>query len=106
MRAVTALRKHELKAFGEITDIAPRPYGSDRPVESMIPKTPERDRAREELPWYWRSDDNVLQPRTPIEAMRRFNQRLLGSDTEASEEAQSSQTKRKSDELKGSQCDT
>ena len=72
MRAVRILRKHELKAFGEIHDIAPRSYGSDEPVESLIPKTPERDRTKEELPWYWRSEENALQPRTPIGAVRRY----------------------------------
>ena len=44
----------------------------------------------------------MLQPRTPIEAIRRHEQGLIDSDTEKSEGSQSSKTKRKNSELEGS----
>ena len=66
MKAVAVLRKHENHMFGEVTDIAPRSYGSDQ-----VPKTPEKDNERDELPWYWKLRNNESQPRTPTEAIRR-----------------------------------
>ena len=65
MKAVGHLRRHEKRASGEIHDIAPRSDGSEQPPMFPVPQTPSRDLAKEELPWYWRSDDAELQPRTP-----------------------------------------
>jgi len=67
-RAVDYLRRHEKKQFGSVSDITESREYEKEPLMT-IPRTPEelftRDKTKEELPWYWRADDDEMVPRTP-----------------------------------------
>jgi hypothetical protein len=68
VRAVEYLRRHEKTRFGKVNDITEMREGEKEPVMT-IPGTPEelftRNKAKEELPWYWKEDDDARVPRTP-----------------------------------------
>jgi hypothetical protein len=59
------LQKHERLAFGSVQADAQKSTESGQAPLFPVPKTPERDISKEDLPWYWRSDDDEKIPRTP-----------------------------------------
>jgi hypothetical protein len=68
MRAVDYLRRHEKKKIGSVSGITESRDYEKEPLMT-IPRTPEelftRDKTKEELPWYWKADDDERVPRTP-----------------------------------------
>jgi hypothetical protein len=84
MRPVDFLRRHEKIRFGKVNEITE----TGESEKLTVPRTPEelvtRDRAKEDLPWYWRADDAERIPRTPpYEAI--YPQRTSSSSKEKEE---------------------
>ena len=74
IRAVDFLRRHEKKSFGSVRDITKSQEYEKDPFMT-IPRTPKelftKDKTKEELPWYWREDDDERVPRTPPYEIRK-----------------------------------
>jgi hypothetical protein len=68
MRSVEFLRKHERIKFGSVKDIVDTEEYDIDPFMT-IPKTPQevldKDKTKEELPWYWKDEYDNKVPRTP-----------------------------------------
>ena len=100
-KAVAELRKHEERLLGQLNPIGQR-YESVPPFP--VPMAPERDLTKEELPSWWKADDEVPQPRTPNVPFDNFLLRLASEassrgeissrESEHSERSQSPKAKR------------